>query len=115
MVGLIANGDLDARNRLVLANLGLVVAIARDFLGRGLDLDDLIGEGNLGLIRATEKFDPSFGIRFRHFAYRIRAKIREADEHGSNHSHPDLHVQITCAVALAVFNALSAVRARAKL
>jgi hypothetical protein len=46
----IAAGDRGARNRLVEANLGLVVTIARRFLGRGLDLDDLIGEGNIGLI-----------------------------------------------------------------
>jgi RNA polymerase sigma factor (sigma-70 family) len=79
LAGLIANGDRDARDRLVLANLGLVVVIARNFWGQGLDSDDLIGEGNLGLIRAAEKFDPSFGITFcKYAAYWIQANIRTA-------------------------------------
>jgi RNA polymerase primary sigma factor len=79
LAGLIANGDRDARDHLVLANLGLVVVIARDFRGKGLDSDDLISEGNLGLIRAAEKFDPSFGIPFGNYApYWIKAKIRTA-------------------------------------
>ena len=75
----IARGDRQARNRMVQANLGLVVTIARDFLGRGLDLDDLIGEGNLGLIRAAEEFDPRFGTRFSTYAsYWIKQAIRHA-------------------------------------
>jgi RNA polymerase primary sigma factor len=76
---LIANGDLDARNRLVQANLPLVVTIASDYQGRGLEMDDLIGEGNLGLIRAAEKFDPRFGIPFGNYArYWIKEKILAA-------------------------------------
>ena len=63
-----AAGDRGARDRLVQANLGLVVTIARRFLGRGLDLEDLIGEGNLGLIRAAQRFDPGFGTRFSTYA-----------------------------------------------
>lgn len=55
---LIDEGELEARNRLVQANLGLVVTIARQFTGRGLDLDDLVGEGNLGRIRAAKGSDP---------------------------------------------------------
>jgi RNA polymerase primary sigma factor len=62
------DGDCEARDSMVRANLGLVVAIARDFRHRGLELDDLIGEGNLGLIRAAQKFDPSFGVRFSTYA-----------------------------------------------
>ena len=54
----IAAGDRDARSRMIRANLRLVVKIARDYAGRGMSLDDLIGEGNLGLIRAAEEFDP---------------------------------------------------------
>jgi RNA polymerase primary sigma factor len=78
----IAAGDRGARNRLVQANLGLVVTIARRFLGRGLDLDDLIGEGNIGLIRAAEAFDPRFGTRFSTYAmYWIRHAIRRALMH----------------------------------
>ena len=73
---MIANGDVDARNRLVQANLGLVVRVACDYKGRGLEMDDLIGEGNLGLIRAAEKFDPSFTIPFGNYArYWIKEKI----------------------------------------
>ena len=79
MAALIARGDKAARNRLVLANLGLVVTIARKFQGRGLAMDDLVGEGNLGLIRATEAFDPSFGTRFTTYAsYWIEEAIRDA-------------------------------------
>ena len=55
----IARGDDDARTRLIRHNLRLVVRIARDYTGRGLTLDDLVGEGNLGLIRAAEEFDPA--------------------------------------------------------
>jgi RNA polymerase primary sigma factor len=74
-----ARGDRAARDRLVRANLGLVHAIARHFLGRGLDPDDLAGEGNLGLFRAAERFDPAFGVRFSTYAgHWIRQAIREA-------------------------------------
>ena len=79
LVALIANGDQKARNRMVLANRGLVVTIARGFQGRGLVLDDLVGEGNLGLIRAAEKFDPEFGTRFSTYAsYLVQHAIRDA-------------------------------------
>jgi RNA polymerase primary sigma factor len=75
----IARGDHQARNHMVQANLGLVHAIAKEFHGRGLDLDDLIGEGNLGLIRAAEEFDPGFGTRFSTYAaYWIKEAIRHA-------------------------------------
>lgn len=74
-----AAGDREARDRLVEANLGLVVMVARRFLGRGLDLDDLIGEGNIGLIRAAARFDPGMGTRFStHAGYWIGLAIREA-------------------------------------
>jgi RNA polymerase primary sigma factor len=72
-------GDRDARDRLVECNLGLVFRIARDFAGRGLDPEDLAAEGNLGLIRAAQDFDPSFGVRFSTYAaHWIRQAIREA-------------------------------------
>ncbi len=72
-------GDSDARSRMIRANLRLVVKIARDYTGRGMSLDDLIGEGNLGLIRAAEDFDPRFGTRFSTYAsYWIKQAIRHA-------------------------------------
>jgi RNA polymerase primary sigma factor len=75
----IARGDADARTRMIQSNLRLVVRIARDYIGRGLSLDDLIGEGNLGLIRAAEEFDPAFGTRFSTYAsYWIKQAIRHA-------------------------------------
>ena len=75
----IARGDRDARSKMIEANLRLVVKIARDYLGRGMLIDDLIGEGNLGLIRAAEDFDPRFGTRFSTYAsYWIKQSIRHA-------------------------------------
>jgi RNA polymerase primary sigma factor len=81
----IARGDSDARSRMIEANLRLVVKIARDYLGRGMLIDDLIGEGNLGLIRAAEEFDPGFGTRFSTYAsYWIKQAIRHALINTSN-------------------------------
>lgn len=75
----IRGGDTEARSRLIRANLRLVVKIARDFEGRGLSMDDLVGEGNLGLIRAAQEFDPSFGTRFSTYAsHWIKQAIRHA-------------------------------------
>ncbi len=69
----------EARDRLVMAHLALVARYARGFLGRGLDVDDLIAEGSLGLMRAAEKFDPRFGVPFSSYApYWIKATIRAA-------------------------------------
>ncbi|WP_435009102.1 sigma-70 family RNA polymerase sigma factor [Tundrisphaera lichenicola] len=79
LAGAIAAGDRDARSRMIRANLRLVVKIARDYTGRGMTLEDLIGEGNLGLIRASEEFDPNFGTRFSTYAsYWIKQAIRHA-------------------------------------
>jgi RNA polymerase primary sigma factor len=79
LAGAIARGDRDARARMIQSNLRLVVKIARDYMGRGMVLEDLIGEGNLGLIRATEEFDPRFGTRFSTYAsYWIKQAIRHA-------------------------------------
>jgi RNA polymerase primary sigma factor len=60
----VRDGDLAARNHLIRANLRLVVNIAKRFAGRGLPLEDLIAEGNLGLVRAVGRFDPAMNTRF---------------------------------------------------
>ncbi|HEY9759048.1 MAG TPA: sigma-70 family RNA polymerase sigma factor [Oculatellaceae cyanobacterium] len=61
-------GNAEARTRLINSNLRLVVSIARKFTNRGMTLSDLIQEGNLGLMRAIEKFDPELGYRFSTYA-----------------------------------------------
>ena len=75
----IQDGDSAARDHLVRANLRLVVNIARSYTGRGLDLQDLIAEGNLGLIRAAEAFDPTMNTRFSTYAaFWIRQSMKRA-------------------------------------
>ena len=71
--------DVEMRNRVVQANLGLVHQVARRYVNRGLTMEDLVGEGNLGLIRAAQAYDPSQGTRFSTYAYYwIREAIQSA-------------------------------------
>ena len=75
----IAVGDNAARDQMVRANLRLVVNIARGYTGKGLVLQDLIEEGNLGLLRAVEGFDPTMNTRFSTYAsYWIKQSIKRA-------------------------------------
>lgn len=62
------NGDKSARDRLVEENLGLIWSIVRRFTGRGQELDDLFQIGSIGLMKAIDKFDTSFGVRFSTYA-----------------------------------------------
>ncbi|MHC5157728.1 MAG: sigma-70 family RNA polymerase sigma factor [Planctomycetota bacterium] len=78
-IAVLEENDPYARERLVRSNLRLVVNIAKKFSGRGLTLGDLIEEGNLGLLRAVDTFDPDHGVRFSTYsAWWIKQAIKRA-------------------------------------
>lgn len=98
---LVQQGDARARTRMIECNLRLVVRVARRYLHRGMPLLDLIEEGNLGLIRAVEKFDPERGFRFSTYAtWWIRQNIERALMNQTRTIRLPVHVMKELAVVL---------------
>jgi len=84
-------GDIDARNALVLANLGLVHLVANQMRRNGIRYEDIVQEGTLGLLRATETFEPDRGIRFSTYCvYWIRAKIQRLLQRVDRDENPSI-------------------------
>lgn len=93
LAGRIAHGDEQARHFMVQANLRLVVKISRRYMNRGVALPDLIEEGNIGLIRAVEKFDVAHGCRFSTYAtWWIRQAVERAIMNQSRTIRIPVHV-----------------------
>ncbi len=89
----VREGHFESRQRMIEANLRLVVSIAKHYMNRGIPLDDLIEEGNLGLIHALEKFDPERGFRFSTYAtWWIRQNVERAIMNQSRTIRLPVHV-----------------------
>jgi len=78
----------EARERMISANLRLVISVAKNFRNRGLPMEDLVNEGNVGLVHAVDRFDPSIGARFSTYAsYWIDQAIRRAVQNATQMIH----------------------------
>jgi len=107
-------GDGEARRRLIEANLRLVVTVARSYVGRGVPLLDLIEEGNIGLIRAVEKFEPERRLRFSTYAmWWIRQGVQHALSHQGRTVRIPVHVLRELAQVLRANREITAQRGRA--
>jgi len=106
-------GDVEARRQMIEANLRLVVTVARGYVGRGVPLLDLIEEGNLGLIRAVEKFEPERRLRFSTYAvWWIREAVQHALMHQGRTVRVPVHVLREFAQVLRARRQFVAVQAR---
>jgi RNA polymerase primary sigma factor len=89
----VQRGDEAARDRMIRANLKLVVKIAQGYTGKGLDLEDLVAEGNRGLMKAVERFDPERGAKFSVYSsYWIKQSMRRALSNQSRTVRLPVHV-----------------------
>lgn len=89
----ISKGDIEARERMIESNLRLVINIARRYINKGLPFQDLIEEGNIGLIKAVERFKPSKGCRFSTYAtYWIRQSVERAIANQANVVRLPIHI-----------------------
>ena len=89
----IQQGDQRALNKLIEANLRFVVSVARQYKGQGVEMEDLVSEGNMGLMKAAAKFDASKGVRFVNYAVvQIRQQIEKAIEQQTRQQNMPLSV-----------------------